>query len=74
MSIAAPSSASSASLDPTWVRAQFPALTRMIDGSLAVFMDGPGGTQVPQCVIDAIWQATTPIPTVPISPAGTPTE
>jgi cysteine desulfurase family protein (TIGR01976 family) len=54
MSIAAPSSASSASLDPTWVRAQFPALTRMIDGSLAVFMDGPGGTQVPQCVIDAI--------------------
>ncbi len=30
-------------------RSQFPAL-----GSAAVFLDGPGGTQVPQAVIDAI--------------------
>src|SRR5665213_1358504 len=36
------------------VRAQFPALNRPIDGRLPVFLDGPGGTQVPRRVIDAI--------------------
>ncbi len=41
-------------LDLAWVRAQFPALAQTFDSHLAVFFDGPGGTQVPQRVIDAI--------------------
>jgi cysteine desulfurase family protein (TIGR01976 family) len=41
-------------LDPTHIRAQFPALAQTINGNPAVFLDGPGGTQVPQRVIDAI--------------------
>ena len=41
-------------LDLTWVRAQFPALAQTVNGHPAVFLDGPGGTQVPQPVIDAI--------------------
>jgi cysteine desulfurase family protein (TIGR01976 family) len=50
-----PSSSSlSSMLDLTWVRAQFPALAQKVNGQPAVFLDGPGGTQVPQCVIDAI--------------------
>lgn len=36
------------------LRAQFPALSRRDAGREAVFFDGPAGTQVPQCVIDAI--------------------
>ena len=36
------------------VRAQFPSLTQTVNGQPAVFFDGPGGTQVPQRVIDAI--------------------
>jgi cysteine desulfurase family protein (TIGR01976 family) len=35
-------------------RQNFPALQRKHQGSTLVFMDGPGGTQVPQQVIDAI--------------------
>lgn len=42
------------SLDIAWIRAQFPALAQTVDGQPAVFFDGPGGTQVPQRVIDAI--------------------
>ena len=41
-------------LDVAWVRQQFPALQRTVDGQPAVFFDAPGGTQVPQRVIDAI--------------------
>src|ERR1700751_2066048 len=41
-------------LDVTAVRNQFPALRRVVNGHPAVFLDGPGGTQVPQRVIDAI--------------------
>src|SRR6266487_5193035 len=41
-------------LDLTWVRAQFPALAQTVNGHPAAFLDGPGGTQVPQRVIDAI--------------------
>jgi cysteine desulfurase family protein (TIGR01976 family) len=41
-------------LDVEWVRSQFPALSQTVDGHPAVFFDGPGGTQVPQSVIDAI--------------------
>ncbi len=37
-----------------WVRAQFPALAQSVNGNPAAFLDGPGGTQVPQQVIDAI--------------------
>ena len=41
-------------LDVDWVREQFPALKETVNGQLAVFFDAPGGTQVPQRVIDAI--------------------
>ena len=36
------------------LRAEFPALAREIDGQPVAFLDGPGGTQVPQRVIDAV--------------------
>ncbi len=36
------------------LRAGFPALRREQDGTPVAFLDGPGGTQVPQRVIDAI--------------------
>ena len=36
------------------LRAQFPALSREQAGRPVVFFDGPGGTQVPQGVIDAV--------------------
>src|ERR1700736_3096972 len=48
------SSSSQTALDLTWVRSQFPALAQTINKHPAVFLDGPGGTQVPQQVIDAI--------------------
>ena len=41
-------------LDLTYVRSQFPSLAQTVNGQPAVFFDGPGGTQVPQRVIDAI--------------------
>ncbi len=40
--------------DLKWIRGQFPALTQEINGQPAIFFDGPGGTQVPGAVIDAI--------------------
>jgi cysteine desulfurase family protein (TIGR01976 family) len=40
--------------DLAWVRSQFPALAQTINGYPAAFLDGPGGTQVAQRVIDAI--------------------
>jgi cysteine desulfurase family protein (TIGR01976 family) len=43
-----------AALDLDWVRSQFPSLAQTVNGHPAVFLDGPGGTQVPQRVIDAI--------------------
>jgi cysteine desulfurase family protein (TIGR01976 family) len=42
------------SLDIQYVRSQFPSLSQTINGQPAIFLDGPGGTQVPQRVIDAI--------------------
>ena len=42
------------SFDPTPLRAQFPSLSQTLDGHPAVFFDNPGGTQVPQGVIDAV--------------------
>ncbi len=40
--------------DVEWAREQFPALRLQVNGQPAVFFDAPGGTQVPQRVIDAI--------------------
>src|ERR1700720_3481258 len=54
MPIAEQASSSSTALDLTWVRSQFPALAQTVHKHPAVFLDGPGGTQVPQQVIDAI--------------------
>jgi cysteine desulfurase family protein (TIGR01976 family) len=42
------------SLDLTWIRSQFPSFAEKVNGHPAAFLDGPGGTQVPQRVIDAI--------------------
>src|SRR5437016_8168053 len=41
-------------LDIHALRRQFPALQPGPDGRSAVFLDGPGGTQVPERVIDAM--------------------
>ena len=46
--------APAAALDLTHIRAQFPALAQTVNNHPAVFLDGPGGTQVPQRVIDPI--------------------
>ena len=35
-------------------RGQFPGLARQVGGRPAVFLDGPGGSQVPRMVIDAV--------------------
>ncbi|MEM7455145.1 MAG: cysteine desulfurase-like protein [Planctomycetota bacterium] len=35
-------------------RKQYPGLSRTLDGQEVVFFDGPAGTQVPQCVADAM--------------------
>jgi len=44
-------------LDVAAARRQFPALNRPDGRRLPVFFDGPGGTQVPQRVIDAVAQS-----------------
>ncbi|MGZ8215255.1 MAG: cysteine desulfurase-like protein [Methylosarcina sp.] len=41
-------------LNPVWVRSRFPALSQEIDGRIPVFFDGPGGSQVPGSVIEAM--------------------
>jgi cysteine desulfurase family protein (TIGR01976 family) len=41
-------------LDVAWVRSHFPSLSQTVNGQPAAFLDGPGGTQVPQSVIDAV--------------------
>jgi len=41
-------------LDVAYVRSQFPSLSQTVNSHPAAFLDGPGGTQVPQRVIDAI--------------------
>src|SRR6202043_260722 len=46
--------ATPAALDLSYVRSQFPSLAQTVNGHPAAFLDGPGGTQVPQRVIDAI--------------------
>ena len=42
--------------DVTSVRKQFPSLSQTQDGKPVVYFDNPGGTQVPQTVIDAMVQ------------------
>ena len=41
-------------LDLTYIRSQFPALALQVNGEPAAFLDAPGGTQVPQRVIEAM--------------------
>lgn len=41
-------------LDVEAIRSEFPSLRLAQDGRPVVFLDGPGGTQVPQRVIDAV--------------------
>ena len=45
---------SAMAFDVSSVREQFPALQRMVGGRAAAYLDGPGGTQVPESVIDAM--------------------
>lgn len=53
-SAATPSAPTEDPLDVAALRAQFPALAVSHDGRPVVYLDGPGGTQVPQRVIDAV--------------------
>ncbi len=41
-------------LDPYRIRSLFPALATTVAGRPVIFLDGPGGTQVPESVIDAM--------------------
>ncbi len=43
-----------ASLPMNWIRPQFPALAQTMNGHPIAFLDGPGGTQVPRRMIDAM--------------------
>jgi cysteine desulfurase family protein (TIGR01976 family) len=43
-----------AALNISYFREKFPALHRMVNGRPALYLDGPGGTQVPHSVIDAM--------------------
>jgi cysteine desulfurase family protein (TIGR01976 family) len=36
------------------IRARFPALARVYEGQQVAYFDGPGGTQVPEAVVDAM--------------------
>src|SRR5580693_2036601 len=49
-----PTAEQTSALDLAYIRSQFPALSQTINSQPAAFLDGPGGTQVPQRVIDAI--------------------
>ena len=44
----------SESLDPIALRAQFPSLNLKLEGHPAIFFDNPGGTQVPESVVQAV--------------------
>ena len=44
----------SSSFDVDRIRSRFPGLARMCGDGPTVFFDGPGGSQVPQSVIDAV--------------------
>ncbi|MDX1664628.1 MAG: cysteine desulfurase-like protein [Candidatus Promineifilaceae bacterium] len=40
--------------DPVLFRQQFPALQQTVEGRPAIYLDGPGGTQVPEQVVQAM--------------------
>lgn len=40
--------------DVNWVRSQFPSLKRYHNGHPVIYLDGPGGTQIPQRVADRV--------------------
>lgn len=42
------------SFDVAWVRSQFPALKRYHNGHPVIYLDGPGGTQIPLRVADRV--------------------
>ena len=42
------------SLDVAAVRSRFPAFARTVEGRPLAYFDGPGGSQVPQEVADAM--------------------
>src|SRR5215471_8178669 len=46
--------AQSSSISIDQIRRQFPALARLQGRDLVVYFDGPGGTQVPQAVVNAM--------------------
>ena len=50
----APAALMDPAFDISWVRAQFPALTSGPRAGSEVYFDGPGGTQVPDQVIQAV--------------------
>lgn len=41
-------------LNLNWIRGQFSALNQTMQGQPVIFLDGPGGTQVPDTVIEAM--------------------
>jgi cysteine desulfurase family protein (TIGR01976 family) len=49
-----PTTEATPTLDLSQSRSQFPSLAQTVNGHPAAFFDGPGGTQVPQRVIDAM--------------------
>ena len=49
-----PNAQSPKTLDVDAIRAQFPALRRQVGGQPVAYFDGPGGTQVPESVVDAM--------------------
>ena len=49
-----PSAPESLAIPHDKLRAQFPSLSQQVNGRLAVFLDGPGGTQTPTAVMDAM--------------------
>ena len=49
-----PKEPTTVTFDPTAIRSQFPSLAVEVGGRPVAYFDGPGGTQVPQRVIDAI--------------------
>jgi cysteine desulfurase family protein (TIGR01976 family) len=48
------SDAETPAFDVDALRSEFPALSRVANGHAVAFLDGPGGTQVPKRVIDAV--------------------
>ncbi|MCA9935186.1 MAG: aminotransferase class V-fold PLP-dependent enzyme, partial [Anaerolineales bacterium] len=50
---------STSPFNPIPLRAQFPALQTMTNGRTPIYFDGPGGTQVPQRVIQAMTHGLT---------------